>query len=78
MISANIPLSKPKNANFRNFLSKFIGINISEELTMRNNCVGACHNNTINSIRAYVENKNLWASIDETTDVDFANAIYST
>jgi len=81
MVSANIPLSKLKNENFRNFLSKYTGQHIPDESTVRKNYVSNTYNNTINSIRTYVENKKLWVSIDETTDVDgryVANVIIGT
>jgi len=81
MVSANIPLSKLKNENFRNFLSKYTGQHISDESTIRKNYLGNTYNNTINSIRTYVENKKLWMNIDETTDVDgryVANIIIGT
>lgn len=56
MVPANIPLFKIKNANFRNFLLKYTGQNISKESILRKNYLGDCYSNTINSIRAYVEN----------------------
>jgi len=56
MISVNIPFSKLLNANF---LSKYTSQNIPEKSTKQKNYVGVSYNNTINSIRAYVENKKL-------------------
>ncbi|KAL4153127.1 hypothetical protein QTP88_000960 [Uroleucon formosanum] len=81
MVSANIPLFKLKNENFLNFLSKYTGQHIPDESTIRKNYVGNTYNHTINSIRTYLENKKLWVSIDETTDVDgryVANVIIGT
>jgi len=57
------------------------GQHIPDESTIQKNYVGDTYNNTTNSIRTYVENKTLWVSIDETTDVDgryVANVIIGT
>ncbi|KAE9529999.1 hypothetical protein AGLY_011461 [Aphis glycines] len=81
LVSANIPLFKLKNENFRKFLSKYTGQDIPDESTIRKNYVGNTYNDTINYIRTYVENKKLWVSIDETTDIEgryVANVIIGT
>jgi len=59
MISANISLDELKNISFQNFLSKHTGQNIPEESTIRKNYVSEWYNNTINSMRAHVENEKL-------------------
>lgn len=56
MVPANIPLFKMKNASFRNFLLKYTGQNIPKESILRKNYVDDCYSNTINFIKAYVEN----------------------
>lgn len=81
MLSSNIPLAKLKQSNFRNFLEKYMNRQIPEESTIRKNYVSTCYDETIASIRAYVENKKIWVSIDETTDVEgryVANVIVGT
>jgi len=45
MVSANIPLSKLKNENVRNFLSKYTGQHIPDESTIRKNYEGNTYNN---------------------------------
>lgn len=81
MLSSNIPLAKRKQPNFRNFLEKYMNRQIPEESTIRKNYVSTCCDETLASIRAYVENKKIWVSIDETTDVEgryVANVIVGT
>lgn len=49
--------------------------------TLRKNYVGKCFNETISSIQKYVENKKIWVSIDETSNVEgcyVANVIVGT
>ncbi|KAL4135150.1 hypothetical protein QTP88_006793 [Uroleucon formosanum] len=70
MLLANIPISKLKHPDVRNFLFKHIGKIIPDESTIRKYYVSNCYNDTINNIRAYLKDKKLWISIDETTDVE--------
>lgn len=81
MLSANIPISKLKHPEFRNFLFKHTGQTIPDESTIRKYYVSNCYNDTINNIRAYLKDKKLWISIDETTDVEgrfVANVVIGT
>lgn len=81
MLSANIPFNKLKNKLFCNFLEKHIAKKIPDESTLRKNYVDQCFNETIDSIRKYIENKKIWVSIDETSDVEgryVANVIVGT
>lgn len=45
-------------------------VNITDELTLRKNYVEQCYDDTTQKNRDYVENKNNWVDIDETTDVE--------
>lgn len=81
MLSANIPFNKLKNKVLSNFLEKHTDKKMPDESTLRKNYVDKCFNETINSIRKYVENKKIWVSIDETSDVEgryVANVIVGT
>ncbi|KAL4132751.1 hypothetical protein QTP88_009852 [Uroleucon formosanum] len=80
-LSANIPLTKLNIPIFRDFLHKHTKQIIPDESTLRKNYIDQCYINTINKIRDYVRNKNVWVSIDETTDVEgryVANVIIGT
>lgn len=70
LVSANIPLGKLKNNEFRSFLEKYTHKDIPDESTLRKNYVKECYTRTISSIRDAIDGKKLWVSIDETTDVD--------
>lgn len=70
MLSANTPISKLKHPEVCNFLFKYTGQTIPDESTIRKYYVSNCYNDSINNIRAYLKNKKLWISIDETTDVE--------
>jgi len=70
LLAANIPLAKLNNTNIRNFLEKYIQFKIPDESTLRKNYVEKCYLNTIRNIRHYVGVKNIWVSVDETTDVE--------
>jgi len=80
-LSANIPLTKLNIPIFRDFLHKHTKQIIPDESTLRKNYIDQCYTNTIIKIRDYVKNKNVWVSIDETTDVEgryVANVIIGT
>lgn len=80
-LSANIPLNKLSNDCFRKFLEKYTNKCIPVESTLRKTYVSQCYDETISKIKMYCENKKLWVSIDETTDVEgryIANVIIGT
>lgn len=80
-LSANIPLTKLNIPIVRNFLHKHTKQIIPDESTLRKNYIDQCYTNTLIKIRDYVRNKNVWVSIDETTDVEgryVANVIIGT
>ncbi|KAF0748801.1 CGG triplet repeat-binding protein 1 [Aphis craccivora] len=81
LLTANIPLTKLNIPIVRNFLHKHTKQIIPDESTLRKNYIDQCYTNTIIKIRDYVRNKNIWVSIDETTDVEgryVANVIIGT
>ena len=67
-VSANIPFHKLNNNVLRGFLQKYTGKSIPDESTVRKNYIERCYNKTINVIRAKLDKKKIWVSIDETTD----------
>ena len=69
LLTANIPLNKLSNPCFKEFLSMYTGKEIPCESTLRKGYVNEIYENTIQKIRSYVQNKCIWVSIDETTDV---------
>jgi len=81
LLSTNIPLNKLSNCSFRNVLTKYTGKEVPHESTLRKCYVDEVYKNTINKIHNYVDEKKIWVSIDETTDVTgryVANVIIST
>lgn len=81
LISANIPLQKLQNDAFKHFLEKYTNRIIPDESTLRKGYVHECYEVTIQKIRTYVENKNIWVSIDESTDAEgryVANVVIGT
>jgi hypothetical protein len=62
-------MNKLSNPCFKEFLSKYTGKDIPSESTLRKGYVNEIYENTIQKIRNYVQNKCIWVSIDETTDV---------
>ncbi|KAJ4428403.1 hypothetical protein ANN_24423 [Periplaneta americana] len=67
-VSANIPFQKLNNNVFRDFLQKYTGKSNPNESTIRKNYIESCYNKTIDAIRAKLDGKKIWVSIDETTD----------
>jgi Protein of unknown function (DUF 659) len=67
-LSANVPLGKLKNEDFRLFLEKYTQNIIPEESTIRKNYVSHVYKEAINKIREKVGENNIWVSLDETTD----------
>ncbi|KAJ4439531.1 hypothetical protein ANN_07655 [Periplaneta americana] len=67
-VSANIPFHKLNNNVFRDFLQKYTGKSIPDESTIRKNYIESCYNRTLDAIRAKLDGKKIWVSIDETTD----------
>ncbi|VVC30087.1 Hypothetical protein CINCED_3A020564 [Cinara cedri] len=68
MLSANIPLNKLGNVQFKQFLEKYTGKQIPAITTLRKCHVDEIYSETINKIRNGITGKKIWVSIDETTD----------
>jgi hypothetical protein len=62
MVSANVPLNKVNNEQFKTFLEKYTTQLIPDESTLRKHY--ACYEDVLRKIRCTV-----WVSTDETTDV---------
>ncbi|KAL4098224.1 hypothetical protein QTP88_022868 [Uroleucon formosanum] len=69
LLCSNIPLFKLSQPSFRSFLEKYTNKIIPDQSTLCKKYVNECYEETINNIRAYVSEKKIWVSIDETTDV---------
>ncbi|KAL4104508.1 hypothetical protein QTP88_019803 [Uroleucon formosanum] len=81
LLSANIPMQKLQNEEFKNFLEKYTNKIIPDESTLRKGYVFQCYIDTIEKIRSYVENKKIWVTLDETTDIEgryVANVVVGT
>lgn len=51
-------------------MEKYTRKSIADESTLRKTYVSECYEDTMNKIKKYCENKKLWVSMDETTDVE--------
>ncbi|KAF0768301.1 DUF659 domain-containing protein [Aphis craccivora] len=74
IVTQHLKTEKHKQAakrveNDTKFLSMYTGKDIPSESTLRKGYVNEIYENTIQKIRNYVQNKCIWVSIDETTDV---------
>lgn len=69
LISANIPLNKINNKDFRLFLEKYTNKEIPDESTLRKSYVDDIYLETMNKIRSNIAGHKIWVSIDETTDI---------
>ncbi|XP_022166130.1 uncharacterized protein LOC111041895 [Myzus persicae] len=81
MLSANIPLHKINNDDFRLFLETYMKRDIPNESTLRKNYVNEVYSDTLNKIRDNIKGNKIWVSIDETTDVNgryVANVVIGT
>ncbi|KAF0719537.1 Uncharacterized protein FWK35_00023731 [Aphis craccivora] len=80
-ISANIPLNKLQNTEFRKFLQLYTRNYVPTESTIRKFYLDDCYEEMIANIRQRVFLKKNWILIDETTDAELrqiANAIIGT
>lgn len=69
MVSANIPLNKLNNKEFREFLEKYTQQHIPSESTLRQYYVPKLYDENMKQIRNSIIGNKIWISIDETTDV---------
>jgi hypothetical protein len=70
MLSANIPLHKINNPEFRLFLETYTNRDIPNESTLRKNYVNEVYFDTLNKIRDNIKGNKICVSIDETIDVN--------
>lgn len=81
LLSANIPLNKVNNEDFRLFMEKYTNREIPDESTLRKSYVNDIYEEVINKIRFNIAGHKIWVSVDETTDVQgryIANIIIGT
>lgn len=69
LLSANIPLNKVNNKDFRLFMGKYTNREIPDESTLRKSDVNDIYVETINKIRSNIGGQKIWVLMDETTDV---------
>ena len=68
LISANIPLKKLNNVQFKSFLQKYCNFNIPDESTIRKRGVVSVYNDVIHKIREEIAENYFDIIVDETTD----------
>lgn len=81
LVSANIPLRKIENPEFKKFLLKYCGNSLPSATMLRTKYLNINFENVRNEIKSKIINKFLWISVDETTDVKgryIANLIIGT
>ncbi|KAL4142778.1 hypothetical protein QTP88_005183 [Uroleucon formosanum] len=81
MVSANIPLNKLSNTQFRTFLEVYSGKDVPMESVLRKFYLDDCYNEMMEKIRQCVFDRKIWVSLDETTDAEgrcIANVIIGT
>lgn len=81
MVSANIPLNKLTNIEFRTFLEVYSGKVVPTESVLRKFYLDNCYNEMMEKIRQRVFDRKIWVSLDETTDAEgryIANVIIGT
>ncbi|KAL4113960.1 hypothetical protein QTP88_017506 [Uroleucon formosanum] len=80
-MTANIPVHKISNAEFRKFLEKYTLHAVPSESTLRKTYINDCYDECMSEIRQYITGNKIWVSIDETTDVEgryIANVVVGT
>jgi hypothetical protein len=70
ILSANIPLYKINNPEFRLFLETYTNRDIPNESTLRKNYSNEVYSDILNKIRDNIKGNKIWVSIYETTDVN--------
>lgn len=68
MLSADIPLSKLRNEDFRHFLQKYCKHAVPDESTLRKKFVTKCHEEVLSEIRKTIGENYFYIIVDETTD----------
>jgi hypothetical protein len=70
MISANIPLNKLSNVEFRKFLEDYSVKDVSTKSVLQKFYLDDCYNEMMEKIRQRVFDRKIWVSFDETTDAE--------
>uniref|UniRef100_T1HLB1 CGG triplet repeat-binding protein 1 n=1 Tax=Rhodnius prolixus TaxID=13249 RepID=T1HLB1_RHOPR len=71
LVRADIPFHKLKNPHFKGFLETYIGgKKMPDESALRKNYLEDVYKDTLTKIREHIKDGPIWASIDETTDVE--------
>lgn len=81
LMTANIPINKISNTEFRKFLEKYTLHAVPSESTLRKTYINDCYDECMLEIRQYITGNKIWVSIDETTDVEgryIANVVVGT
>lgn len=68
-VDAGIPLWKLENKSIRAFLQKYTNQSVPCESTLRKTYLDDCYTEVLKTIQNEIGTKNIWLSIDETTDV---------
>nr|XP_042895595.1 uncharacterized protein LOC122268878 [Parasteatoda tepidariorum] len=79
-VDAGIPLWKLENKSIQAFLQKYTNQSVPCESTLRKTYLDDCYTEILKTIQNEIGTKNIWLSIDETTDVTgryVANVIVS-
>ncbi|PSN54107.1 hypothetical protein C0J52_03068, partial [Blattella germanica] len=69
-LAADIPLWKINNPILRSFLDKYTKQHIFNQSTVCKTYITHCYNNVMSKLQGQLANEFLWASVDETTDVE--------
>lgn len=69
-IEANIPLKKVGHPSVVKFLNKYTEKAMPSETTLRRKYVPILYDDTMKMLREKAQNKHIWVSIDESTDVE--------
>jgi hypothetical protein len=51
-------------------MDKYTNESVSTEFTLRKNYLSSCYEDAVRRVTNIIEDKNIWVSIDESTDVD--------
>lgn len=70
LLRTNITLKNVNNKAFREFLSKYVIHDIPNKSILSKNDIPEIYSKTIQKIRDYKNNKKIWISIGETTNVE--------
>ena len=70
LITSDIALNKLSTGKLSKFLQEYTGFKIPERSTLRKYYIPSVYKNVVTTLQRKVVDQKLWASIDETTDVE--------